>query len=104
MPDRIAAIEAMLAKTPSDVFLRYSLAKEYAAAARWDEAVAEFRGCIDLDANYLPAYIEGGKVLRSAGRLAEAREMLLAGMELAAAQGERHTRDYIQQQLDGLPK
>jgi Flp pilus assembly protein TadD len=104
MTDRVQAIRAMLQKSPGDVFLHYSLAKEYTAAGQHDQAVEEFRKCIQLEADYLPAYVEAGKCLRSAGRLAEARDMFLAGLDLAAAKGERHVRDFIQQQLDALPK
>lgn len=103
MSDRIEAIRKMLAKAGRDTFLIYSLGMELASADRYDEAVAEFRKCIELDGDYLPAYGEAGKALRSAGRLAEAREMFAAGMELAALTGESHMRDFLQQQLDSLP-
>ncbi len=103
MPDRVAVILSMLQKTPDDVFLHYSLGMEYASVGRHDEAAAEFRRCIDLDKNYLPAYTEAGKSLRAAGKLQEARRLFQAGMELAAAQGQQHARDYLQQQIEGLP-
>lgn len=102
MSQRIETIRKMLAEDPGDVFLHYSLAMEYASAGRHEEAVEEFRRCIDLDEAYLSAYVEAGKSLRAAGRVAEARDMFAMGMELAALQGESHVRDYIQQQLDGL--
>ncbi len=102
--DRIAAIQAMIAKSPSDVFLHYSLGMEYAATDQFAKAVAEFRNCIQLDPNYLAAYVEAGKAARSDGKLDAARELFATGMDLAAAEGERHMRDFIQQQLDGLPK
>ncbi len=104
MADRIKAIQAMIAKRPDDVFLHYSLGMELATAGRFDDAVIEFRHCIRLDANYLPAYVEAGKCLRSAGRLDDARQVFTSGLELAALQGERHMHDYIRQQLEGLPK
>jgi hypothetical protein len=69
-----------------------------------NEAVGEFGHCIRLDAKYVPAYVEAGKALRSAGRLDQARQMFAAGMVLAEAAGENHTRDFIRQQLDGLPE
>lgn len=102
--DRIKALQAMIAKSPSDVFLHYSLGMEHAALGQLNEAVAEFRHCIRLDSHYIPAYVEAGKALRSAGQLEQARDVFSAGMELAALTGESHMRDFIQQQLDGLPK
>ena len=104
MNDRIAAIKKMIGKTPSDVFLHYSLAKEYQSAGDHEKAVEEFAACRNIDDQYLPAYVEAGKCLRSAGRLDDALEMFAAGMELAALLGLTHERDYIQQQLDGLPR
>jgi tetratricopeptide (TPR) repeat protein len=104
MSDRISAIKAMLEKTPDDVFLHYSLGMEYASAGRHDEGACEFRRCVELDGNYLPAYVEAGKCLRSSGRLAEAREIFAAGMALAAMQGQTHMQDYIRQQLEGLAR
>jgi Flp pilus assembly protein TadD len=103
MTDRAEAIRRMLAKSPDDVFLHYSLAMELLAAGGADGAVDEFRRCIELDKSYLPAYVECGKALRAAGRLAEARQMLLAALDLAAAKGEKHVHDYISQQLQTLP-
>jgi len=104
MTDRIRAIQAMLEKNPNDVFLHYSLGMEHASAGQYAQAVASLRRCIQLDGNYLPAYVEAGKCLRSAGDFAAAREIFQAGMELADRLGERHTRDFIRQQMDGLPE
>jgi len=103
MPDRISDILSMLEKDPTDVFLHYSLGMEYASVGRYDQAVAQFNRCIELDAGYLAAYSEAGKALRSADLLDEAREMFAAGMKLAAMQGQTHVRDFIRQQLDSLP-
>jgi len=102
MADRIDAIRAMLENSPEDVMLHYSLGMEYASAGRHDEAIAAFRRCQALDADYLPGYVEEGKCLRSAGRLEEARRAFAAAMEMAAMQGKTHVRDFVQQQLDGL--
>lgn len=104
MNDRIETIRKMLAEAPEDLFLTYSLGMECASAGRHDEAAEAFRACIRLDGDYLPAYVEAGKALRSAGKADEARKQFAAGMELAAMQGETHVRDFIQQQLDALPK
>ena len=104
MSERIDKIKSMLETAPGDVFLHYTLAMEYAALGHFDDAVEEFKKCIELDSDYLPAYVEAGKALRAGGRLDEARETFAAGMKLATAQGEHHTCDYIKQQLDALPR
>lgn len=103
MANRIADIERMLTEDPDDVFLHYSLGMEYASAEQFDKAVAEFKRCIELQSEYLAAYVEAGKCLRSMGDLPAARDTFAAGMELAATSGESHMRDFIQQQLDSIP-
>lgn len=102
MTDRLAAIEAMLAQNPNDVFLHYSLAMELNSAGRHEQAAAEFRRCIELDRGYLAAYVEGGKALRSAGKLEGSRELFIDAQKLAAAKGDGHMADYIRQQLETL--
>ena len=102
MSDRIESIRAMLAKDPEDTFLLYSLAMEYAAGRRFDEAAETFNKCIAADEAYLPAYVECGKALRAAGRADQARRTFAAARELAAAQGENHVGDYVRQQLEAL--
>jgi Flp pilus assembly protein TadD len=104
MAGRIEAIQKMLRKNPDDTFLHYSLGMEYASAARCQEAMKEFRRCIELDASYLPAYVEAGKALRAAGRFEEARAMFSAGLALAGKKNEGHTQDFIRQQLEALPE
>lgn len=104
MTDRIEQIRRMLADDPADVFLHYSLAMELASVERFDEAVEQFKKCLELDPTYLAAYVEAGKCLRSAGRLDEARATFAAGMKVASTRGETHTADFIRQQLEGLPQ
>jgi len=103
MSDRIEAIRKLLTKDPTDVFLHYSLAMELASRKEFAQAVEALRKCIALDRQYLPAYVEAGKCLRSAGDLPGAREILKQGLALAMDKGETHTASYIRQQLEGLP-
>jgi uncharacterized protein HemY len=104
MTDRIEAIRRMLRKEPDDVFLHYSLGMEYASAGRHDAAVGEFRRCIDLDAGYVAGYVEAGKSLRAMGDLPGARDVFACGLAAAEARGERHSQDFIRQQLQSLPQ
>ncbi len=103
MNERIDKIRSLLQKNPKDVFLHYSLGMEYASTDQYSSAIEAFSKCIELDETYVPAYVEAGKALRAAGRGDEARQIFTAGMEWATRKGENHTRDYIQQQLQGLP-
>ena len=102
MSDRIAAIEAMLAKSPQDVFLHYSLGIEYASVRRFAEAVEQFDQCINLDSDYIPAHIEAAKALRASGEAGQARGRFEHALELARKKGEGHTADSIRQQIEAL--
>ena len=102
MTERIEAIRSLLANRPDDVFLHYSLAMELLSAERFDEAVAAFDSCIELDDQYLPAYVEAGKASRSAGRTDQAGEYFTSALALAGRVGDAHAQDAIRQQLEGL--
>lgn len=103
MTNRIESLKTMLEKSPREIFLHYSLGMEYASAGSTDLALAEFRQCVELNPAYLPAYVEAGKCLRAAGKLADARQMFQTGLDLAAKQDQKHIHDFLQQQLEGLP-
>jgi tetratricopeptide (TPR) repeat protein len=102
MADRIEMIRRLLEKEPNDVFLSYSLAMEYASAGQTPLALEQFERVLALDGEYLPAYAEAGKLLRAGGQIDQARRMFQRGLDLAAAKGQNHTRDYLAQQLEGL--
>lgn len=102
MNERISQIRTMLKTQPNDIFLHYSLAMELTSTGCFDEASEAFIKCIELDKEYLAAYVEAGKSLRSAKRFDEARKIFKDAMKLSDKQGENHTRDYIRQQLESL--
>ena len=102
MTERVEAIRSLLAKSPDDVFLHYSLAMELLSAERFDEAVAAFDRCMELDDQYLPACVEAGKASRSAGRADQAGEYFTRALALAGRLGDAHAQDAIRQQLEGL--
>jgi len=104
MTDRIRQIQRMLGEKGDDAFLIYSLGMEFASAGRLKEAAEQFRRCLQLNPEDLPAYAELGKVLRSAGLLDQARQTFVTGMDLAERTGQSHMRDFLQQQLDALGK
>lgn len=102
MTERIDAIRSLLDDSPADVFLHYSLAMELLSAERFDEAIEAFDKCMELDEQYLPAYVEAGKASRSVGRIDAAGEYFNRAMELAGRLGDAHAQDAIRQQIQGL--
>ena len=102
MSERIETIKAMLQDNPGDVFLLYSLGMEQASLGRPDLAADALGECIAADADYLPAWIERAKVLRSDGQLDQARQTFQGALELAGRQGDTHAADAIRGQLEAL--
>ncbi len=76
---------------------------EYATAATFDKAVAEFRSLLEHDENYAAAYFHGGQALEKLGELDEARAMYEKGIEITTRKGDSHTRSEIEAALSLLP-
>lgn len=83
-------IESMLAAEPRDVFLRYSLAMELDKAGEHDASLALYRELAGESPPYVAAFFMCGQQLVRLDRVAEARDMLRAGIEAARMQGDEH--------------
>jgi len=99
---RLEILKNMVAQKPGDSFLRYGLAMEYRNAGDLESAVREFDGLIAVDPDYGAAYFHAGQTLERLGRLEEARQMYLSGIEVTARQGNQHARSELQGALDLL--
>lgn len=100
---RLQMLEEFVREKPDDSFAHYGLALEYAKAGRNDEALATFQKLLDLNPDYTAAYYQAGVLLAKAGRAEEARTLLERGREVAARQGDFHTRTEMEQALHDLP-
>jgi len=90
MSKRLAMLEGMIAKGSTDPFAWYALALEYANAGRMDDALATFTKLRAQSPSYVPMYLMCGQLLVKAGRKAEGREWLEAGIVAARAAGDAH--------------
>ncbi len=82
--------EKLLVENPRDVEARYIRAMSFAANRRYAEAVGDFRRVLSLRTDFLPALINGGIALISAGNLTEAGEFLEKARKLNPAPAELH--------------
>jgi len=80
----------MLADSPDDIFLRYSLAMEQAKEGAYEESLAGLKKLMDADPPYVPAFFMTGQQLASLSRINEARDVLRTGIEQARAQNDTH--------------
>jgi tetratricopeptide (TPR) repeat protein len=88
MNKRLAFLEQHVAAGGADSFALYGLGMEYRKEGRVDDAIATFSRLKEKDPSYLPLYLMAGQTLIDAGRSAEARSWLEAGIEVATRQGD----------------
>jgi len=102
MPSRREKIEAMLKLEPEDQFLRYSLATELDNEDRSDESLALLRGLMADQPPHVHSFLRGAQLLIKLDRIADARDALRAGIELARQQGELHAAGEMGELLASL--
>lgn len=97
-----AKIEAMLVEDPTDSFLRYSLAMEYAKEGDHETSAKKFAQLAAGPPPYVPAFLMGGQQLVELGKYSEARALLRDGIEAARASGDAHAAGEMAQLLTSL--
>ncbi len=100
--DRIAMLTEILAANPADVLARYGLAMEYSNTGKIDEALREFKTLLDNNPDYPPGYFMAAQALEKAGRMDEAKRMLVDGISAARRTGNAHAQSEMTAMLDGL--
>ena len=99
---RLEALKKLAEQDPSNTFVRYGLAQEYANGGNLDEAVGEYRSLIEMNPDYAASYFHCGQVLERLERVEEARAVYETGIEVTTRLGDGHTRSEIQAALDLL--
>lgn len=90
MPSRRDKLLNMLKSSPDDPFLYYGLAMEDRAGGDLPAALLGLQKVLELDADYVAAYFHQGQVLAEQGQHDRAREVLTAGIEVAARLSDQH--------------
>jgi predicted Zn-dependent protease len=96
---RLAFLEQAMSSGTADSFAHYALALEYRNEKRYDDSERTFQALRAKDPGYLPAYLMAGQTLLEAGRTAEARAWLTAGIELAKSKGDQKTLGELESAL-----
>jgi tetratricopeptide (TPR) repeat protein len=99
MNKRLQMLEKLTSSDSADPFAFYGLAMEYRKEGRIDDALATFARLKTKDESYLPMYLMAGQMLVEAGRPAEARDWLEAGITLAERRGDHKTLGELQTEL-----
>ncbi|MCA9240216.1 MAG: hypothetical protein KDA37_08455 [Planctomycetales bacterium] len=102
MPSRREKLEAMLADSPDDQFLRYALAMELDKEGSHEASLARFAELSSADPPYVPAFFMAGQQLARLDRVNEARAVLRNGIETARTQGDAHAAGEMSEFLASL--
>jgi predicted Zn-dependent protease len=100
--DRAEMLKQFLEQNPNDAFARYGLAMEYSRTGAVETALAEFKKLLQLHPDYTAGYQMAGQMLATAGRAAEARQMLESGLASAQRTGNKHAQEEMQAMLQEL--
>ena len=100
--DRIAQLRQFIAASPDEPFPRYALALELKGKGDAGGAAGELAELLRRKPDYLAAYLQLGMLLQGLDRVAEARETLVRGQEVARRQGNTHTLSELTQALEML--
>lgn len=95
-------LEQFVEKHPQDAFGRYGLAMECMKEGDIASAETHFRQLVSQHPEYVATYYQYGRMLANTNRIAEAREILTAGVARARQAGEDHAREELQAALDEL--
>jgi hypothetical protein len=102
MPSRREKIEAMLADSPTDTFLRYSLALEREKEGDHERSLAGLAELSRDEPPYVPAFFMAAQQLVKLSRIDDARSMLRAGIDAARQQGNAHAAGEMAELLTQL--
>src|SRR5271166_4301350 len=83
-------LEEFALRKPDDPFVRYGLAMECMNTGDVAAADEQFRTLIELNANYVPAYLMYAQMLVRESRGDEAKQVLSSGITAASKKGDQH--------------
>lgn len=100
--ERIDRIREMLAESPNDSFLLYSLAMELDKRDQFQESGQLFQQLTEAEPPFVPAFFMWSQSLVRQQQVAEARTLLREGIEQARAQGDSHAAGEMSEFLSTL--
>ncbi len=95
-------LEEFVAAKPNDAFARYGLAMECSNTGDHAAAIEHFRQLLVSHPEYVAGYFHFGQLLARMSRVAEAREILSAGIAAARRAGNEHAGSEMEAALSEL--
>jgi predicted Zn-dependent protease len=75
---------------------------EYSNTGKMDEAMREFKTLLEKNPDYTAGYFMAAQTLEKAGRMDEAKRMLVDGISAARRTGNAHAQSEMTAMLEGL--
>jgi len=102
MSERLAKLEQMLERSPTDPFLLYGIALEHKKAGDSARAIEFLDRTLAADAGYCYAYFQKGQVFESQGDTDAAKQAYRDGIDAARRKGDSHALSELEGQLQML--
>jgi Tfp pilus assembly protein PilF len=96
-------LEAMLAQSPDDTFLRYALALAFVSEGQPAAARERLEALIQTDPHYVPTYFQLAQLHANQGETDLAKPVLARGIEMARRAGDTHAEGEMRGLLEQLP-
>jgi predicted Zn-dependent protease len=100
--DRATTLQGILDQDPHNLLARYGLAMEFANSGQTERALEEFGKLLATDPDYPAAYFMSAQTLVKAGRVDEAKKMLVNGIAAAQRKRDSHAASEMQGMLEEL--
>lgn len=100
--EKLTYFAELAAREPVEPRARYGYANELYRAERWEEAVSELRAYLDLVEDEGYAWGQLGDALTRLGRVDEAADAYLAGIDQSMAHGHHGMADDFRAAMEAL--
>lgn len=100
--ERIQKLQAFLASTPEDPFLKHALALEWVKTGNDEQARLLFEEILNKDPGYIGSYYHLAKLLERSGEHQLAIEWYRKGINVAKAAGDQHALGELKMACEDL--
>jgi len=100
--DRLEHFAKLVAAEPSEARARYGYANELYRAERWEEAAAQLRAYLELAEDEGNAWGKLGDALRHLGRVDDAADAYLSGIDQSERHGHHGMADDFRAAIEAL--
>lgn len=100
--ERLKKLLEWEAEKPDDAFLKFGIAQEYVSAGRDVEAMKYYTVLVKKFPDYLATYYQLGKLFERMDKAEAAKEVYMAGKEVAQAAGDAKTLRELDEAISQL--